>query len=62
MSEILDRNGNPTTVLCVAPTGLERVCRTTEDLEQFLCAYPSCQMWFENKENANEKDDSKVVF
>jgi hypothetical protein len=50
VNEILDRHGNPTTVLCVAPTGLERVCRTTEDLEQFLSAYPSCHMWFGNKE------------
>ncbi len=57
MSEILDRHGNPTTVLCVAPTGLERVCRTTEDLEQFLSAYPSCHMWFGNKE---DDDDRRV--
>ena len=57
MSEILDKNDKPITVLCIAPTGLERLCRTTEDLEQFLSAFPSCHMWFGNKEDGDVQRD-----
>ncbi len=56
MSEILDKDGKPTSVLCIAPTGLERLCRTTQDLEQFLASYPSCQMFFERKEDEDTKE------
>lgn len=49
MSDIVDRDGKPTTVLCIAPTGYEKVCRTKEELEQFFIAYPSCQIYYERE-------------
>jgi hypothetical protein len=46
MNEIVDANGNPTTVLCVSPSGEEKLCSTKEELEQAFVKMPNCQMWF----------------
>jgi hypothetical protein len=51
---IVDANGNPTTVLCVSPSGEEFVCRTKEELAEAFLKMPNCQLWFGNKENNDE--------
>jgi hypothetical protein len=53
VSEIVDANGNPTSVLCVSPSGEELVCRTKEELAEAFAKWPACQLWF-GKENNDE--------
>jgi hypothetical protein len=50
VNEIVDANGNPTTVLCVSPTGEEILCSTKKELEEAFLKMPNCQLWFGNKE------------